>query len=282
MPSSEQPKRSSSIPNSISSTSLSLVRTNSQPTLENLNLSHILNGETCPPISFPDFAAFITHKEFSTENLLFIIWFRSYRARYEALPETQKIGVPIPSTRLGDRYNPFSYVDKAMTERGDEPEPVDRGDVVFNIPFEKEESPLKKKKVRGPRIQPVPPQRDFGRCEWTKDGERACECGRHSNEGTSKSLLRFLPPKNVNKSSTPGPILHRASLYPTLPPVGVSFTDPADQPMRLEAERAFSTFLRQGGSRELGVSDDLRQFTRLCLSRSTAPEVVSRSAQCWD
>jgi hypothetical protein len=48
-----------------------------------------------------------------------------------------------------------------------------------------------------------------------------------------------------------------------------------EQPMREEAARAFSTFLRSGGSRALGVSDDLRQFARTCLAKSSAPECVS-------
>jgi hypothetical protein len=47
--------------------------------------------------------------------------------------------------------------------------------------------------------------------------------------------------------------------------------------MREEAERAFATFLRKSGSRELGISDELRKFSGLCLQRSTAPEVVSRA-----
>jgi hypothetical protein len=46
--------------------------------------------------------------------------------------------------------------------------------------------------------------------------------------------------------------------------------------MRDEALRAFSTFLRKGGSRELGISDELRIYTKTCLRRSSAPDCVSR------
>jgi hypothetical protein len=45
--------------------------------------------------------------------------------------------------------------------------------------------------------------------------------------------------------------------------------------MRLEAARAFATFLRKGGSRELGIADDLREECALALEGSSAPEVVS-------
>jgi hypothetical protein len=145
-------------------------------TLENLKLVNILNNETCSPISFKDFSTFISEKEHSTENLLFVIWYRSYDARWKALSQDVKDGIPVPSTRLGDRYAPFG---------------------------------------------------------------RGSASGEKEGAGSSTSL-----------------------------PIG-------EQPMREEAARAFSTFLRSGGSRALGVSDDLRQFARTCLARSCAPECVS-------
>jgi len=149
------------------------------PTLENLKLASILNNETCSPISFKDFRSFVEGKEHSTENLLFAVWYRSYAARWRDLDEETKKRVPVPSTRLGDRYDPFT---------------------------------------RGSR----------------------------SDVGT-----------NIDQTS--------------MLPIG-------EQPMREEAARAFSTFLRSGGSGALGVSDDLRQFARTCLAKSSAPECVSLPA----
>lgn len=146
------------------------------PTLENLKLASILNNETCSPISFKDFTNFISEKEHTAENLLFAIWYRSYAARWRDLKEDVQKRVPVPSTRLGDRYDPFTR-------------------------------------------------------------------GRGSDVGT-----------NIDAAS--------------MMPIG-------EQPMREEAARAFSTFLRSGGSRALGVSDDLRQFARTCLAKSSAPECVS-------
>jgi hypothetical protein len=150
------------------------------PTLENLKLASILNNETCSPISFKDFTRFIEGKEHTAENLLFAIWYRSYAARWRDLQEDVKKRVPIPSTRLGDRYDPFTR-------------------------------------------------------------------GRGSDVGT-----------NIDEAS--------------MLPIG-------EQPMREEAARAFATFLRSGGSRALGVSDDLRQFARTCLAKSSAPECVSSHAR---
>lgn len=138
------------------------------PSLEDLKLVNILNAETCSPISFKDFMTFVTEKEHTTENLLFVIWYKSYEVRWKALDQDAKAQVPVPSTRLGDRYDPF------------------------------------------PNLAP-----DFD-----------------------------------------------------VQPVG-------DQPMREEAIRAFATFLKQDGSRALGISDELRKFARTSLTRSSAPECVS-------
>lgn len=148
------------------------------PTLENLTLVNILNNETCSPISFKDFSTFITEKEHTTENLLFVIWYRSYEARWKELKENVRERVPVPSTRLGDRYDPFRRRSDTISKR---------------------------------------------------------------EEGGDVSMLSI-----------------------------------GEQPMREEAARAFSTFLRSGGSRALGVSDDLRRFARTCLAKSSAPECVGR------
>lgn len=142
------------------------------PRLEDLKLTNILNAETCPPISFKDFTTFITEKEHTTENLLFVIWYKSYEVRWQALDQVARDKIPIPSTRLGDRYDPFRLIAPDFT------------------------------------VQPV-----------------------------------------------------------------------EEQPMREEVARAYATFLKQDGSRALGISDELRRFTRTTLARSSAPECVSRLSE---
>ena len=155
--------------------------------VDDISLASILNGETCTPVSFADFATYISHKEFTTENLLFIVWYRSYRARYHDLPAHVRENVPVPSLMLGDRHRPFARTDDEAARRN------------------REES------GRGPPLD-----------------------------------------------DQPGPM-----------------------PMREEAWSAFATFLRKGGSRELGVSDDLRGFVKSCIQRSTAPECVSDALGIW-
>ncbi|KAL5529973.1 hypothetical protein ACEPAF_6230 [Sanghuangporus sanghuang] len=58
--------------------------------LSGITLAHVLSGDTVSPISFPEFEAFLAFCDISLENLQFIVWYRDYRKRFEALsPEEQ-------------------------------------------------------------------------------------------------------------------------------------------------------------------------------------------------
>ncbi|WWD16592.1 hypothetical protein CI109_101020 [Kwoniella shandongensis] len=252
---------------SLSSPSLALLTpTVTQPPLEELKLCHILDGETCPPISFPDLAAFVTNRDFTSENLLFVVWFRNYRARHDALKPEIKARIPIPSTRLGDRYDPFGYLDRGLANQKN-------GIVVEEVEEGNFQGPFRKSSV----------------VDWKQANEQAastnrskpCGCGSHSLCGSAgRNRPRLFPSlsRTSTKVSGPGscnphtirPTL-QPSMYPPLPPPGTEFLPPTSQPMREEAQRAFATFLRKGGSRELGISDELREFARTGLKRSTAP-----------
>ncbi|ORY27449.1 hypothetical protein BCR39DRAFT_445113, partial [Naematelia encephala] len=244
----------------------SLLKTNTQPTLDELKLAHILNGETCPPIAFPDFAAFVTHKEFTTENLLFVIWFRSYKARFDELQDGIKASVPVPSTKLGDRHAPFGYLDKAIAQGH-------AGGSTGSIPkFEGPPQHLLEQR----RGSAVASAHEFKPCSWTSEGKPgACENPSHNHSPSSRATRFSFRTKQQNREPLPQlrPILHHGSLHPPLPPLGTQLLESQDQPMRDEAQRAFATFLRKGGSREVGISDDLREFARITLARSTSPEV---------
>lgn len=226
------------------------------PALDSLTLAHILNGETCPPIAFGDFAAFVSHKEFTTENLLFVIWFRSYRYRWNQSPRNERERVPIPSARMGDRYAPFAYLDKKTEDGivGRSRRDRDSLDGSLKVEFESSTSiPIKKKE--GCRdTEGVPKKSWFSRRKSPIQEEEA---------GPSSTI------------PTLSPILNPTSEYPPLPPPGTVLMPISEQPLRAEAERAFQTFMKAGGTRELGISDELRVFAKDTLARSTHPNCVS-------
>lgn len=260
--------------------SLSLFRASTQPALSDVTLAHIINGETCAPISFSDFASFVANKEFTTENLLFVIWFRSYRARYAGVSPELRQGVPVPSTQLGDRYTPFAYLDEQQTFSPESSSPITpvtprtEDPIVFRLPFSQPEGDNNKEDALSEKER-----HSFQVCEWSVDG-RKCECGdarhRHTPKASRRGMFSFMR-NSESAPATPSSILQHRSSRPARPPANTVFTPPTEQPMREEAERAFATFLRKSGSRELGISDELRKFSGLCLQRSTAPEVVSRA-----
>ncbi|KAI9632518.1 uncharacterized protein MKK02DRAFT_40821 [Dioszegia hungarica] len=260
-----------------STLSLTMIRSRSlsishAPTLDSLTLAHILNGETCPPIAFPDFAAFVSHKEFTTENLLFVMWFRSYRHRYAQLPKEVQDAIPVPSARMGDRYTPFKYLDSEMVDgvMGGGRESID-AKVEFDSSTPKRDNPRRVRHYKEGEFQP---------CAWSAG--RGCNCGNpagHKHDSKPQKRPWFGRRKsstlsNLDASTSPykvAPILNPASAYPSLPPPGTKMMPAEEQPLRAEAERAFGTFLKKGGTRELGISDELRVFARDTLARSTAP-----------
>ncbi|WVW80010.1 hypothetical protein I302_101983 [Kwoniella bestiolae CBS 10118] len=247
-----------------------------QPALDELKLSNILNGETCPPISFIDFATFIANKEFTTENLLFILWYRSYKARFDKLESKEKESIPIPSTRLGDRFDPYGYLDRPVDEPNSNSKPKTEDQetpVVFSEPFRSRSASSSNKQVQIAGAQHNCPHSP-ATCFCIEN--RAPTCRRTSRLlSITHSLLGSRRPSSAShphEVNTLRPILHQKP-YPPLPPAGTVFAEPPQQPMREEAQRAFATFLRKGGSRELSISDELREYTKLCLAKSTAPEV---------
>ncbi|KAJ3487245.1 hypothetical protein NLI96_g3678 [Meripilus lineatus] len=55
--------------------------------LSDITLDNILSGETCEPISLADFETYLGYKEYSLENLHFVVWFQDYRKRFFELPQ---------------------------------------------------------------------------------------------------------------------------------------------------------------------------------------------------
>jgi hypothetical protein len=130
--------------------------------------------------SFSDFEDFLSQKEFTTENLLFIVCFSSYAERFFALSEEERACVVPPSTKLVDRSNPFGYF---IAHDGQ-----DRADGNVNL----EEI-----------IPKISNQRHFKVCEWTQEGGNICLCGNPLHEAGHYPLeTPILPHSTRNQSQT--------------------------------------------------------------------------------
>ncbi|WVO13250.1 hypothetical protein L204_100863 [Cryptococcus depauperatus] len=226
-----------------------------QTSLGQLKLHHILNGDTCSPISFTDFADFVTHKDHSSENILFVLWFRDYKENWSLLEQDIRRGVPIPSTSLQDRHEPFAYLDAEY-------------EISTCQSKQRSEGLANPVIVRAHRTRLVIDGNENDSFD-TKETEK----GRQR----SSKLLSVLSNVSTRTSSTlevvvTTPTTSCTLTYPPLPPPGTTFLPPEEQPMRKNAYRGFETFLQKGGCRELSISDDLREFVELSLAKSTAPE----------
>ncbi|KAI7463760.1 hypothetical protein KC357_g8148 [Hortaea werneckii] len=61
---------------------------------EALSFDRIISGGVCPPCTTRDFMNYLKYIEHSAENLQFYLWFRDYTARWDALPESEKVLSP--------------------------------------------------------------------------------------------------------------------------------------------------------------------------------------------
>lgn len=230
----------------------SLFASHTELALKQLRLCHILNGETCPPISFADFATFLTNKDYTSENLVFVLWYRDYKSKWKLLDKTVRIGVPVPSTSLGHRYDPFGY--------------LGHGPVALPTRTDEREEEVSRNRLASVNA-------------YSLDATAS-----DRNDSSAKSLKSYfsrvssdLPRSRLEASSlacsssiTPATSYH--PLHSLFSPDGTTFLSVDEQPLRDQAQRAFATFLKKGGSKELSISDELREYVRTCLEASTAPE----------
>ncbi|TYJ59217.1 hypothetical protein B9479_000206 [Cryptococcus floricola] len=225
------------------------------PPLDQLKLSHILSGDTCPPISFADFAAFVINKDFSTESLLFVLWLQDYQNRWERLKDEQKVCVPLPSLSLAHRAHPFDY----LASRAE---------------------PASAAKEGRAHLEDAGRRPPAGHCarsivstvESHEGNDSINLCEPASSSKLSAMLPRFARRSSLQPTSPPHTQVSE-SPHPVLPPAGTVFLPFEEQALFLHAQRGFETFLKKGAPHELFVSDELREFAKACLQHSTAPDL---------
>ncbi|WVQ74581.1 hypothetical protein IAR50_004182 [Cryptococcus sp. DSM 104548] len=236
--------------------------TRTSPPLDQLKLSHILSGDTCPPISFADFAAFVMNKAFSTEILLFVLWFQDYRKRWDSLKDEQKVCVPLPSRSLGHRPHPFDY----LASRAD---PVSAVKAARAHLEDVGQRPSAQEARGAPSIIS------------TIESHEGNESIIVSNPASSSKLSAILPcrfprrRKSFQNIPLPIPPSNQPleSPHPDLPPAGTVYLPVEEQGLFLHAQQGFETFLKKGATHELFISDELREFAKACLQHSTAPDL---------
>ncbi|SCZ91831.1 BZ3500_MvSof-1268-A1-R1_Chr5-3g08165 [Microbotryum saponariae] len=88
------------------------------PTNEQRNgvtLEEIIGGTRCSPLTLKEFEGFLIHEERSVENLQFVVWYRSYCERFNALPpEYQALSEP-PAERYAHFSTPAGSIRTAQS-----------------------------------------------------------------------------------------------------------------------------------------------------------------------
>ena len=248
-----------------------------------------------PNDRFREFQQFVTHKEFTTENLLFTIWFRSYRRRFSELEESERLKVDAPSDRLGDTLSPFGYLNKSAGGRRKTLLALVRGDSGTS-------SSMGSGLGHGGEGGSTEQRERSGSIPLRSMLKRVGSIAGKGGEGrvgpspmphvltTGSASTTFSPPTSPRLfggqglpryAPSPPPPTHLALSVGVPSSAYLPTIDPRDQPMRKEAQRAFDTFLRPGSARELNVTDEMRTRCRIALESSTHPDVVSEIYFCF-
>ncbi|KIR32633.1 hypothetical protein I352_05060 [Cryptococcus deuterogattii MMRL2647] len=206
-----------------------------------------------PAISFADFATFLTNKDYTSENLVFVLWHRNYKSKWKLLDKAVRIRGPVPSTSLGHRYDPFGYLRHGPvalpTRTGEREEEVSRNRLASANAYSMDATAASDRNDRSAK----PLKSYFSRVSSDL----------HRSRLEASSLA-------CSSSLTPASSYH--PLHSLFSPDGTTFLSVDEQPLRDQAQRAFATFLKKGGSKELSISDELREYVRTCLEASTGPE----------
>lgn len=83
--------------------------------IRGVTVEEIVSGTRCSPLTLKEFEGFLLHEEHSVENLQFIVWYRSYCERFNALaPEYKALSSP-PTERFTSFYTPAGSIRTASS-----------------------------------------------------------------------------------------------------------------------------------------------------------------------
>ncbi|KAI0080786.1 hypothetical protein K474DRAFT_1657268 [Panus rudis PR-1116 ss-1] len=217
-----------------------------------ITLDHVLTGETCEPISLSDFETYLEYKEYSIENLHFLVWYQDYRQRFSQLPRELQELSPSPSSSLDNNLQSASQVPLpsiGKTERRLTASKVNYENYVLN---QKPSLATLVGESQGP-CSPVSPT--------------------FSTSGYSSASYH-------GQSQPNSPLLRATSGSGTF---ASSHLDPDRQPFRQECLCVLKTFLRDGSSRELSLDGRVREMIVRDLTWTTHPDVfLSAYEQTYD
>ncbi|KZV86383.1 hypothetical protein EXIGLDRAFT_724827, partial [Exidia glandulosa HHB12029] len=71
--------------------------------LQDVTLAHVLAGDTCTPISLPEFEAYLAYTENALQKLQFVVWFQDYTKRFFAFPPHVRCLAPGPPDEVFER-----------------------------------------------------------------------------------------------------------------------------------------------------------------------------------
>ncbi|EMC94694.1 hypothetical protein BAUCODRAFT_556835 [Baudoinia panamericana UAMH 10762] len=207
---------------------------------EALSFDRIVSSGVCPPCTVRDFMNYLKYIEHSAENLQFFLWYRDYCARWEKLPESQKVLSSVWSVQQAE------------------------SDASGNATRQKRLEPhiaavLKDTEFADGSLRPPSDKADpFGTPEKSSVDEK--------RDGVSEYGSSTGDEKTWASSND-----HKSTASQAFDDAGMKWKPFTTQPYRSEVDRIISIYIAEDSPRELNLSDTERKSVLHALQHTTHP-----------
>ncbi|KAF2722233.1 hypothetical protein K431DRAFT_245546 [Polychaeton citri CBS 116435] len=228
---------------------------------EALSFDRILSGGTCPPVTTRDFLNYLKYIEHSAENLQFFLWFKDYQARWEQLPDSEKV--------LAPEWTHAQHEVEAAA-----PRPVTNpavSDILKNTGFA-DSDPKVDVSERGDSDPFDTPPRSPG-LQQQQQQEHYNDDGRPSDVYAPSNGDRNTFDSNAN-SGAPTSFTAKAVAEQAFEDAGLKWKPFTTQPYRDEINRIIAIYIADNSPRQLNLSHRDRQAVFHALQNTTHPSAL--------
>lgn len=202
-----------------------------------LSFDRIMSGGTCPPVTIRDFMDFLKYIEHSAENLQFYLWYKDYEARFNKLPQSERI--------LSPEWTPEQEEAEAATYRA----------ALKNKTLTAEAKNIMKKQNLPVRDEPADPEKH----------------NPFVHDSDEKSSLESDSTKRPESGVLSARTVYSETAKHAFEDAGAKFQPFTIQPYREEMSRIITIYIAEGAPRQLNLSSRERTALLHALEVTTHP-----------
>ncbi|KAL1636395.1 hypothetical protein SLS58_009814 [Diplodia intermedia] len=210
-----------------------------------LSFDRIIAGGTCPPCTLREFLNYLRYIELAAENLQFYLWFHDYVKRFDALPQSEKVLSPEWTSEQSESE---AHAAKSRNRKS---------------------TPATAAVFKGTTFSDVPKSADGDRANpfWDHVGRTPSE---HSRNDAADAYSEHSS-MGWQTSWTNSTVNHSEATKDAFESAGEKFQPFTIQPYREEMSRIVTTYIADGGARQLNLSSRERNSLLRALAQTTHP-----------